>query len=95
MDLVGVDKSDTTYLPSENNTEKLVRIELIFAPLLVLFPVVVSLAMLWGWFSQGYLEGSSGYDGQLLIACVILACNILFDIPFLRSLILFSKEKRQ
>ena len=85
--------SEERYLTLENETEKLVRIELLFSPLLLCIPLCVSFVMIWAWFSQGYLLGSTGYDGQLLVALVILIGNLLFAIPFLRSLIVVSRRR--
>ena len=75
-------------------TEQLVRFELLFAPVLIVIPFVVSLFMIWCWFSLGYLQGNSSYIGELVLGIIILVGNIVFDVPFLRSLILFRKQKK-
>jgi hypothetical protein len=64
----------------------LLRLELWFAPILIVVPIVVSFIFLWDWYVNGVSEGLSVYNGELLIALLILSGNLLFDIPFLRSI---------
>ena len=79
----------------KNNTQRklLLRFELWFAPLLITAPVVVSSVLLWDWYGKGYVTGSSVYDGELLLGLLILIGNLLFDIPFLRSLRTLKKKQ--
>ena len=84
---------ETEYIPVQNHNEKLIRMEFWAAPLLIAIPIIVSLLFLWSWFSNGYSQGSSAYDGELLIALLILVGNIIFDIPFLRALISFKRRE--
>jgi hypothetical protein len=69
-----------------NNTRSM-RLELWFAPLLIILPIVVSIFLIRDWFYRGFSLGISTYDGELFIAIIILVGNIIFDIPFLKSLI--------
>lgn len=89
-----MERNGNGYLDTKKATEQLVRVELLFAPLLIILPLVVSLILFWSWFSFGYLLGDSSYTRELVIACIILVGNVLFDVPFLRSLLLFRKQKK-
>jgi len=63
------------------------RPELWFAPLLIILPIVVSIFLIRDWFYRGFSLGISTYDGELFLAIIILVGNIIFDVPFLKSLI--------
>jgi len=79
-------KKETEYIKKEENHEKLLRAELLFAPLLIICPVLVSVFLINDWYIRGFSTGISTYDGELLLAAIILSGNILFDIPFIKSL---------
>jgi hypothetical protein len=70
----------------------LVRLELWFAPWLVIVPVIVSLVLLWDWYVRGWSQESSLYDGEFMLAFILLIGNLVFDIPFLRSLRTLRKK---
>jgi hypothetical protein len=71
----------------------LLRLELWFAPVLIVVPLVVSLVLVWDWFSRGFSVGLSRYDGELLLAILILFGNIAVDIQFLRSIRTLRKKE--
>ena len=85
-------RKETEYLKKESINVKLLRAELWFAPLLIIGPILVSLFLINDWFYRGFSRGVSTYDGELLLAIIILAGNILFDIPFIKSLITLSRK---
>ncbi len=64
----------------------LLRLELWFAPLLLVVPVIVSVVFLLEWYTKGFLMGSSAYDGEFLLGLLVLVGNMLFDLPFIRSI---------
>ena len=68
------------------------RLEFWFAPLLIILPIVVSIFLIRDWFYRGFSLGISTYDGELFLAIIILVGNIIFDVPFLKSLI--SRRKK-
>ena len=76
----------------EKSNAKLRRAELWLAPLLILSPILVSIFLINDWFVRGFSTGISRYDGELLLAAIILAGNILFDIPFIKSLKTSSRK---
>jgi hypothetical protein len=64
----------------------LLRLELWFAPLLLLIPLIIAMVFLLEWYLKGFTAGSSAYDGELLLGLLLLVGNLLFDIPFVRSI---------
>ncbi len=64
----------------------LLRLELWFAPSLLLVPTLVSVVFLLEWYTKGYITGSSEYNGELILGLLLFLGNLLFDIPFLRSI---------
>ena len=77
-------KSD---LGKGRNNTRLMRLEIWFAPLLIILPIVVSIFLIRDWFYRGFSKGISTYDGELFLAIIILVGNIIFDVLFLKSLI--------
>lgn len=75
-----------------NNDFNLRRIELCFVPLLIIFPIIVSIFFIRDWFYRGFSSGISTYDGELIVAIIILAGNIIFNIPFLKPLIFLRRK---
>jgi len=71
----------------------LLRLELWFAPLLLIVPIIVSVVFFLEWYTKGFTSGSSAYDGELLLSMLILIGNIFFDIPFIRSIRTLKKKQ--
>ena len=71
----------------------LLRLELWFAPLLLLIPIIVSMVFLLEWYTKGVLTGSSVYDGEMLLGLLLLAGNLVFDILFVRSIRTLKKKQ--
>jgi hypothetical protein len=78
---------------NETIRKLLLRLELWFAPLLLLIPLIVSLVFIGEWYTKGFLSHSSQYNGALLIGMLLLIGNLVFDIPFLRSLRMLKKKQ--
>lgn len=77
----------------ENIQKLLLRLELWFAPPLIIIPLSVSLVLLWDWYTRGVSTGSSQYTGEFLIGVLLLFGNISCDVLFLRSLRLQKKKE--
>lgn len=77
----------------ENIRKLLLRLELWFAPILIIIPIVVSWFFIWDWYRRGFSTGSSLYDGELILGLLLLLGNIFFDVLFLRSLRLQKQLK--
>jgi hypothetical protein len=78
---------------NETIRKLLLRLELWFAPWLLLVPLIVSLVFIGEWYGKGYLANSQQYNGDLLIGLLLLIGNLVFDIPFLRSLRMLKKKQ--
>jgi hypothetical protein len=83
-------KKDTR---KENIQKLLVRLELWFAPLLIIMPMSVSVFFLWDWYMRGLSKKSSLYDGELILGLLLLGVNFIFDVLFLRSLRVQRKKE--
>jgi hypothetical protein len=70
----------------------LLRLELWFAPILIIVPLVVSVFLIWDWYARGSSLGLSRYDGELVLALLILFGNLAVDIPFVRSIRTLRKK---
>lgn len=83
---------DNDYL--NNGLEKFrnIRTEILFTPLLIILPLLVAIFLIYDWFCRGFSQGNSIYDSELMIGVIILIANIIFGIPFIRSLIIFNKD---
>jgi len=77
----------------ENIQKLLLRLELWFAPGLIIVPIVVSWLFVWDWYMRGFSTGSSMYDGELILGLLLLLGNLFFDVLFLRSLRIQKKKK--
>jgi hypothetical protein len=82
-----------TQKTKENIRKLLLRLELWFAPVLIIVPVVVSMIFLQEWYMRGFSTGSSAFDGELFIGLLILFGNIIVDAAFLRSIRRLRKKK--
>ncbi len=76
----------------ENIQKLLLRLELWFAPALLIIPLSVAMFFLIDWYVRGFSTGSSLFDGELFIGLLILLGNIFVDIPFLRSIRMLQKK---
>ncbi len=77
----------------ENIQKLLLRLELWFAPALIIVPIVVSSFFVWDWYIRGFSQGSPGFDGELILGLILLFGNFFFDVLFLRSLRMQKKKK--
>ena len=89
-----MNKENIKYLKNENSDSKIIRTEILFTPLLVFAPLVVGLLLIYDWVVRDLLI-NNGPDlrGELMLGIIILTCNIMFDIPFIKSLRELSKKK--
>jgi hypothetical protein len=77
----------------ENIQKLLLRLELWFAPMLIIVPIGVSFFFVWDWMVRGFSTGSSAYDGELILGLLLLFGNLFFDVLFLRSLRIQKQKK--
>jgi hypothetical protein len=71
----------------------LLRLELWFAPLLILVPIFVSFFFIQDWYVRGAIMRTSRYDGELILGLVILFGNLPYDILFMKSIRSLKRKK--
>jgi len=81
------------YLKTDYDDLKIVKSEIFFTPMLIVLPLLVGVFFVYDWFCRGYSTGVSDLDGHLMLGVIILIGNILFDVPFVSSLIRYKKYK--
>ena len=81
------------YMKTDNNYAKVIRTEILFTPLLIIVPIIVSVFLIYDWFTRGFLVNNPSYDGEFMLGIIILIGNIIFDILFIKSLKTLSKGK--
>ena len=79
------------YLKTDYSTLKVVKTEILLTPLLIVLPLAVAIFLINDWFVNGFSTGSTKYNGELMLAIIILIGNIIFDIPFASSMIKYKK----
>ena len=83
------------YLKKESiGNEKIVRTEIIFTPLLVILPLLVGFFLIYDWYVRDFLWNDLNLISELLLGVIIIVGNVLFDIPFIKSLTNFSRKKQ-
>jgi hypothetical protein len=90
-----MNESNMEYMRSQSNTERVIRTEILFTPILVIIPIFIGLLFIYDWYSRGVVECNSGYFGSLILGIIIIIGNIFFDIPFIRSLRKLTKMKNK
>ena len=81
------------YMKKEKSIAKLLRTEILLAPVLIIIPIIIGTIFLYDWYRRGFLTGDPSFNINLILGLIIIIGNILFDIPFIKSLIEHSKEK--
>jgi len=84
-----MNESEMEYVKKEGNISKIIRTEILLTPLLIIFPFIVGIFLIYGWFDKGL---DSAYYGELILGIIIIFGNIIFDIPFIKSLRELSKK---
>ena len=89
------DKKSLEDLKKESiGDEKIVRTEVIFTPLLVVAPLLVGFFLIYDWYIRDFILNELNLAGELILGIIIIIGNILFAIPFIKSLTKFSREKQ-
>jgi len=88
-----MNKGNMEYIKKENNLAKVIRTEILFTPLLIALPLIVSILLIYDWYNRGFSMGNLDFDSELILGIIILVGNIIFDIPFIKSLKTLSKKK--
>ena len=88
-----MNKKNMKYLQNGSSNAKIIRTEILLTPLLVFAPLAVGLLLIYDWAVRDFLTGEFDLAGELMLGIIILICNIMFDIPFIKSLRELSKKK--
>ena len=88
-----MNKENMKYLQNGSSNAKIIRTEILLTPLLVFAPLAVGLLLIYDWAVRDFLTGEFDLTGELMLGIIILICNIMFDIPFIKSLRELSKKK--
>jgi len=87
-----MNKNEMEYIKKGSSFSKLIRTEILFTPLLIIFPLIVGIFLIITWFDKGL---DSEYLGSFILGIVIIIGNIAFDIPFIKSLIELSHKNKK
>lgn len=88
-----MNKENMKYLQNGSSNAKIIRTEILLTPLLVFAPLAVGFLLIYDWITRDFLTGELDLLGELMLGIIILTCNIMFDIPFIKSLRELSKKK--
>jgi hypothetical protein len=81
------------YLKTDYKNLKVIKTEILFTPLLIVFPLIIAGTLISDWYLKGYVRGnSSAFEGELILGIIILIGNIIFDIPFIKSLTRYRRK---
>ena len=81
------------YMKKQYYFSKAIRTEILFTPLLIGLPLIVGFSFIYEWYTRGFLQGCSTFNGELILGIIIIIGNIAFDMPFIKSLRVLSKKK--
>jgi hypothetical protein len=85
-----MNEDEMEYIKKGCNFSKVIRTEILFTPLLIIFPLIVGIFLIYDWIDNGL---NPDYYGSLVLGLIIIIGNIAFDIPFIKSLRELSKKK--
>jgi hypothetical protein len=88
-----MDKNEMKYIKKEFYFSKVIRAEILFTPFLIALPLIVGFSLIYDWYARGIVDSNPAFNGELVLGIVIIAGNIVFDIPFVKSLRVISKKK--
>ena len=87
-----MDNKEKEYLKNVSNNQRIIRAEILFTPLLIILPLVVGFFLIYDWYYGGFPNNIYEFNGELILGIIILVSNIIFDIPFLKSLVSYKKK---
>jgi hypothetical protein len=88
-----MEKNEMKYMKKQFYFTKAIRTEILFTPLLIGLPLIVGFSFIYEWYTRGILQGSSAFNGELILGIIIIIGNIAFDMPFIKSLRVLTKKK--
>jgi hypothetical protein len=79
--------NEMEYLKNSADNVKVVRTEILFTPLLIVLPLIVGYFLINDWYNRDFITSELELTGELMIGIIILAGNIMFDVPFIKFLL--------
>jgi len=80
----------TEYLETEDGGKR-IRLEILFTPIIFTVPFIIGILLIYDWYNRDVTLNRLELEGELILGIVILIVNIIFDIPFVKSLRKTSK----
>ena len=80
------------YIKTNNHNAKAIRTEILFTPLLIIAPLLIGIFLINDWYVRGFSVNNPAYNVELMLGIIIIIGNVMFDIPFLKSLKTMRKE---
>ncbi len=93
--MINMRNNEIEYLKTDYSNLKVIKTELLLTPILISIPFFAAAILINNWFINGFSKGISSYNGELMLAIFIIVGNIIFDIPFLSSMIKYKKILNQ
>ncbi len=87
-----MNKQKMEYMKKGNNNAKVIRTEILFTPLLIVIPLIISILLINDWYIRGFSVNNPAFNGELLLGIIILVGNIAFDIPLVKTLKTIKKQ---
>ena len=88
-----MNEQSVEYLKKNSeDLRRVIRMEIWFTPLLVVLPFVVGSFLIYDWFYRDFSMNNLELTGELMLGIIILVGNIVFDIPFLKSLLFYRRK---
>ncbi len=88
-----MNEQNVEYLKKDSgDLRRVIRTEIWFTPLLIVLPLVVGSFLISDWFCRDFSMNDLELTGELMLGVIILVGNVMFDIPFLKSLTGFRKK---
>ena len=75
------------FIKTEYRDSKMIKLQILLSPIMIMLPMIVSILFITEWYTRGFCTGSSDFDVELILGLTILFGNIIFDIPFVKSLV--------
>ena len=88
-----MNEQNAEYLKKDSDDlRKVIRTEIWFTPLLVVLPLIVGSLLIYDWFCRDFSMNDLELTGELMLGVIILVGNVIFDIPFLKSLLHYRRR---
>lgn len=87
-------KKNLAYIRNKKTEEqKIIKTEILLTPLLVISPLIVGFLLIYDWYIRDFILNELDLFSELMLGFIIIFGNIIFNIPFMKSLRVYSKKK--